>query len=385
MNVKTTTTLTPSDITSRIQWILEALPDLKNFWIKGEISNLKHYQKGNQLYFNLCDDDSQLNCVVYATTLQRLKFTPKNGQLIHAKGQVKVYRKRGTINVQIATMQPLEQGPLSEYFNKVKQTLEQEGLFKQSRKQPIPQYQTHVGLITATNSAAQHDICQLLKKNAPHIRLSIFPSIMQGVNTAPSIKEALNQFKTINDIDSIIITRGGGSAEDLYGFNDESLVRLIATLNTPIITAIGHEKDTTLCDFVADHRCATPSAAAALLYQPYHQLKYQITYQLNTLKNTLSYYQQNQKNQLKQSLMQLKNTINTTITNKRKQLTTQLTHLEYQNPLKLLQNGYSHCQSLTGTPIHSITQVQKNDPITIHVKDGTINTIVTHKKRTKHA
>ncbi len=379
MITPTTTTLTPSDIMSRIQWILEALPDLKSFWIKGEISNLKHYQKGNQLYFNLCDNQSQINCVLYSTALQRLKFSPKNGQLIHAKGQLKVYRKKGTINIQIVAMQPLQKGPLAEQLNKLKTKLEQEGLFNPSTKHPIAQYHTHIGLITSANSAAQHDICQLLKQNSPHINISIFPSVMQGFDTVPSVKKAINYLKKIPFIDSIVIARGGGSSEELHAFNNESLVRLIATVKKPIITAIGHQTDTTLCDLVADLQCETPSAAAARIYQPYQQLNSHIINQLQTIKNKLNYTLYSNKIQLQYQLKDLKKTINSRLMNETTEFKNQLNNLKLQNPLRLIDKGYSHCQTFNGNPLNSIKQVKKNDPITIHIKDGIIQAIVKNK------
>jgi exodeoxyribonuclease VII large subunit len=375
-----TKTLTPSDITTRIQWILEALPDLQDLWVEGEISNLKQYHKGNQLYFNLCDKTSQINCVVFSNTQQQLKFKPENGLLIRAKCKLKVFHKRGTFNLQIAYMTPIQKGPLSQQLDALKHKLQQEGLFNSEKKQAIPKYTTHIGLITAVNSAAQHDICQLLSKNAPHIRISIYPSIMQGLNAAPSLHTALHYFSTSTTINCIIIARGGGSTEDLACFNDEHIVRCIAKLNHPVITAIGHETDYTLCDFVADHRCETPSAAAALIYQPYHQLKQTLTHLLTAMTHAITRKQTATHHTLTHYLATLNTAITQKYTQNQTHLLAQFKTLKTLNPIRILEKGYSHCQTSTGDHLKSIHQVNLDDPITIQVKDGKLTATVTNKE-----
>tara|TARA_B100000586_G_scaffold166472_1_gene121375 strand:+ start:123 stop:1280 length:1158 start_codon:yes stop_codon:yes gene_type:complete len=378
-----TTTFTPSEVNMRIQWILEALPDLQDIWIEGEISNLKHYHKGNQLYFNLCDENSQINCVLYSTFLQQLKFNPKNGLLIRAKAKLKVYYKRGSFQLQIAYMTPIQKGALSQQLNALKQKLQKEGLFDPHRKQPIPTYNTHIGLITALDSAAQHDICQLLSRYAPHIHISIYPSVMQGIKAAPSILSALHYFESKTTVDTIVIARGGGSAEDLFCFNDEQLVRFIAALTTPILTAIGHETDHTLCDDVADLRCETPSSAAAIIYTPYHTLKRTLSHTLISAYNTITKKQNQYHNRLNTTLSILSTLISEKQNQHHTTLSTQLRLLETLNPIRKFDQGYSLCHTQSGTPIKSITDIQYNDPITTRVKDGriisTVNKIIKDK------
>jgi exodeoxyribonuclease VII large subunit len=234
------------------------------FWTQGEISNFKPHTSGH-FYFSLKDSKSQISAVMFRGFNSKLKFKPHDGLEVIVRGRLGVYEPRGTYQILCETMEPVGAGALQKAFEQLKEKLKREGLFESARKKPIPSYPRHVAIVTSETGAAIRDILNILSRRAPGVQITVIPTLVQGEGSAVKIREALGFAQRIPYVDVIIIGRGGGSIEDLWAFNDENLARAIAACPIPIISAVGHEIDFTISDFVADLRAPTPSAAAELV------------------------------------------------------------------------------------------------------------------------
>ncbi|MBL7669177.1 MAG: exodeoxyribonuclease VII large subunit [Bdellovibrionaceae bacterium] len=234
------------------------------FWAQGEISNFKPHTSGH-FYFSLKDAKSQISAVMFRGFNSKLKFKPHDGLEVIVRGRLGVYEPRGTYQILCETMEPVGAGALQKAFEQLKEKLKKEGLFDSVRKKPIPAYPRHVAIVTSETGAAIRDILNILSRRAPGVQITVVPTLVQGEGSAAKIKEALIMAQRLPQVDVIIIGRGGGSIEDLWAFNDEILARAIAACQIPIISAVGHEIDFTISDFVADLRAPTPSAAAELV------------------------------------------------------------------------------------------------------------------------
>lgn len=248
-------------LNAHIRQTLEA--QLGVVWLQAEISNFKPHSSGH-FYFSLKDSKAQISAIMFRGHNAKLKFKPHDGLEVIVRGRITVYEPRGTYQIVCESMEPVGAGALQKQFEQLKEKLKAEGLFESSRKKPIPQHPQHVAIVTSPTGAAIQDILNILGRRAPQVRLTIVPALVQGSTAASSLCEAFIQAERLNP-DVIIIGRGGGSMEDLWSFNDEKLARLIAKSQTPTISAVGHEVDFTICDFVADLRAPTPSAAAELV------------------------------------------------------------------------------------------------------------------------
>jgi len=253
---------TVSEITREIKEVLEL--NLPAVWITGEISNCVHHSSGH-LYFTLKDERAQLSAVMWRNRNAMLTFTPRDGMNVNVYGAIRVYEKRGTYQVDVSRMLPAGIGDLQMAFEELKNKLLQEGLFETEHKKPIPPFPQRIGIITSQTGAALHDILTVLNRRLPSVEKILRPAQVQGEGAARDIVDALNEMNEYNQIDVIILGRGGGSLEDLWAFNEEPVARAIYSSHIPVITAIGHEVDYTISDFVADERAPTPSAAAELV------------------------------------------------------------------------------------------------------------------------
>ena len=231
--------------------------------MKGEISNFIHHRSGH-MYFTLKDEDSQIKAVMFRGANMRLTFRPENGQKVVVMGQVSVYPAGGQYQLYVGAMRPDGIGDLYQAYEKLKKQLTEEGLFDERHKKPLPAFPQKIGVITSANGAAVRDIMNVVGRRCPMAQLLLYPAQVQGAGTDSSLIRGLDYFEAQGDIDVIIIGRGGGSLEDLWGFNSERLARRIFEMNTPVISAVGHETDFTICDFVSDKRAPTPSAAAEI-------------------------------------------------------------------------------------------------------------------------
>ena len=231
--------------------------------IEGEISNFTHHYSGH-MYFSLKDDKSRIKCVMFKGDNETIDFKPKDGMRVVISGQVSVYEKDGSYQVYARRMQKQGLGDLYRAFEELKKKLSEEGLFDTDRKKTLPGIPKKIGVVTSSTGAAIRDITSILKRRYPAVHMLLYPALVQGDGAPKDIIKALKYLDSRDDIEVIIVGRGGGSFEELGAFNDEALARCIADMNTPVISAVGHETDFTIADFVADIRAATPSAAAEL-------------------------------------------------------------------------------------------------------------------------
>ncbi len=244
-------------------------------WVEGEISNFKTSAAGH-LYFTLKDDRAQLPAVCFRNSARLLRFRPENGKLFRARGRVSTYEGRGEYQLIVEVLEPAGLGALQLAFEQLKEKLEKEGLFRPDRKRPIPAFPRKIGIVTSTKSAALRDILTVLKRRHNAINVLIFPAEVQGEGASLQIMEGIDYLSRSTDVDVIVITRGGGSMEDLWAFNEERVARAIVRARKPVISAVGHEVDFTISDFVADLRAPTPSAAAEIVIQSKEEISQRV-------------------------------------------------------------------------------------------------------------
>lgn len=262
MNLTAPMILSVTQLNTYIRSVFEQDPHLVQVFVTGEISNFKNYYRSGHLYLSLKDDKSVVKAVMFARYAQRLRFVPKDGMRVIARGSVSVYEASGQYQLYIEDLQPDGVGALSVAFEQLKKKLESEGLF--SDKRPIPKFPETIGVITSPSGAAVHDIFTVLGRRYPAAQIVFCPVAVQGKDAAPQIAEAVGRFNRLRCADVLIVGRGGGSLEDLWPFNEEIVARAVAASRIPVISAVGHETDFTICDFAADLRAPTPSAAAEL-------------------------------------------------------------------------------------------------------------------------
>lgn len=263
---------TVSEVTKDIRHLLE--DSFINIWISGEISNLRRATSGH-LYFTLKDAEAQMAGVMFRGESWKLKFEPEDGLEVIAHGRISVYEPRGQYQIIIDHLEPQGIGALQLAFEQLKKKLEGEGLFDEAHKKPLPFLPQRIGIVTSSQGAVFHDMVNVLTRRYPNIEIILNPVLVQGEGAAEQIAEAINEFQS-EEIDLLIVGRGGGSLEDLWAFNEEVVVRAIFSSKIPIISAVGHETDFTLADFVADLRAPTPSAAAELAVPEKESLELQI-------------------------------------------------------------------------------------------------------------
>jgi exodeoxyribonuclease VII large subunit len=251
-----------SDVNKAVRTTLES--NYRLLWIKGEISNFKPHSSGH-FYFSLKDSKAQINAIMFRGFNQGLRFKPHDGLEVIVRGKITVYEPRGTYQIFCETMDPVGAGALQLAFEQLKRKLELEGLFHASRKRAIPTLPRHVAVVTSPTGAAIRDILNILGRRFAGLRVTVVPALVQGDGAAPSICAAIALAQKLPDVDVMIVGRGGGSIEDMWGFNNETVARAIAGARVPVISAVGHEIDFTIADFVADLRAPTPSAAAELV------------------------------------------------------------------------------------------------------------------------
>lgn len=294
--------LTVSALNKYLHYKFDSDQHLKRLFIQGEISNFR--VSGGHGYFVLKDEDAEINGIIFASVLNRLKFMPKDGMNVLLEAQVTLYQKRGTISLQVAKMEEAGLGELYRKFLVLKEKLQEEGLFDDKYKKVIPLFAEHIGVITSGTGDALHDILSTISKRFPLAKVYLYPSLVQGQDAAQSIIRSIQNAQRNEDLEVLIIARGGGSVEDLFCFNDELLARTIFHSKIPIISGVGHESDFTIADFVADYRAPTPTGAAVKATQD----KELILEGLYTVENRLHSY-------IKQVLTQKYQTYQTLISN----------------------------------------------------------------------
>lgn len=388
---------TVTEVNSYIKSMFQRDYALSQIYIKGEVSNCKYHTSGH-IYFTLKDGQGQIACVMFAGQRQGLKFRMTEGQSVIALGSVTVYERDGKYQLYAREIMLDGAGMLYERFEALKQQLMKEGLFASEHKKQIPQFAKRIGIVTAQTGAAIQDICNISRRRNPYVQLYLYPALVQGESAAPSVVKGIKALDRMG-LDIIIVGRGGGSIEDLWAFNEEIVARAIYEAKTPIISAVGHETDVTISDYVADLRAPTPSAAAELAVTDFQAVLdlmsgYQsrmitlLRQKVNLYRKELEKYEMqlnyaspvNQIQQKRQHLMdmenQLEQSIKQVILKKRHELQLYIERLYGLSPLTQLNRGYS-LVSKGEQVISSIKQVVVDEKVTIAVKDGEIDAVVT--------
>ena len=397
-NVGRTGVLTVSQLNFYIKSLMDSDPRLSGVFISGEISNLTDHYRSGHIYLSLKDDKSVIKAVIFAGNAARLKFRPENGMKVIARGRVSLYEATGQYQLYIDDLQPLGAGALAIAFEQLKNRLEKEGLFLQSAKKPLPLYPKTVGVITSPTGAAVEDIKSILLKRWPPINIIIYPSLVQGEEAPKQLVQGIKYFSDTKCADVVIIGRGGGSAEDLWAFNSEELARAIFDCTVPVISAVGHETDFTICDFVADVREHTPSAAAKRavpdIFEERNRLA-SLAKSLNgyTSKN-LSHKEiilekiqdkmyaygpekeiRNKINYFENLMIRFQEAEEKFLFSKELNLNTIENKFSQLDPEKILKRGYAALQK-EGAVVSSVNQVSKGDRISVTLSDGSFTAIV---------
>lgn len=387
-----------SEVNNYIKRVFLSDMILSSLSIEGEISNFKHHYSGH-MYFNLKDEKGKIKSVMFKSDNENLKVKLEEGMKIIATGYISLYEKEGDYQFYIRHIKESGLGDLYREFEELKKKLESEGLFSESNKKKIPTMPKKIGIVTSSTGAAIRDIITVIKRRFPPCNILIYPSLVQGPQAPKEICKGLKYLDSRQDIDLIITGRGGGSIEELFAFNDGYVARTIYDLETPVISAVGHETDFTIADFVADLRAPTPSAAAELAVPNIYSLnndlqnKYnrlikgilqilgQHKVRINHLNRNLKFF--NPVNQLKDKRQELDNLfkdlnylMEKDFMNRNSQIGTLKNSLDLLNPLLALDRGYGILMNKDGKLIKSIENAVLNEEIDILLKDGQINTIV---------
>lgn len=366
------------DINKYVKNVLTNDENLRFIYVKGEISNYKKAITGHA-YFSLKDKESLINAVMFNNYASKVIFEPKNGDEVVVLASVDAYVPRGTYQLFVYEMNMKGQGSILEELEKLKKKLASEGLFDEKRKRSINIYPHKIGIITAKNSAAIKDLTYNIIRRYPITDIYFFPASVQG-ESAP--KELLNAFLKSQeyDLDTLIIGRGGGASEDLSAFNDEALVRRVATSKMPVIAAVGHEIDSTLIDYVADKRASTPTGAAELATVDQREIEQKISYFVEDIKSTLLSKVTDMVEEVDYYKDVFKNNLVNRLHNYEIRLEGERKRIEALNPKGVLKRGYSILTDKSGKVISSIKEVKINDTIITQLSDGQVISEVKERK-----
>ena len=364
-----------SQINHYIKGLIENREELSKIPVSGEISNFKRYSSGH-CYFTLKDSKSALKCVMFRGYAMRLSFVPKNGEKVIALGNISVYEKDGVYQLQVMAMRPEGIGSLMQAYAQLKDKLEREGLFDEMRKKPLPLLPKTIGVVTSPSGAAVHDIITVSRRRNPGAKIILYPVKVQGEEAAGEICRAIEFFNRKKLADVLIVGRGGGSIEDLWAFNEEPVVRAVAASEIPIISAVGHETDYTLCDFAADRRAATPSQAAEIAVIDVQAYKNGITNLIQRGGNYLQKRVDEQSQYLDHLQQNLSDSMDNLLEKKRHQFTLLTAKLNALSPLAVMSRGYTITWKDTSIPLVNTESVTVGDTLTTAVSDGTITSIV---------
>lgn len=388
---------TVTEITRRIKSLLEGT--IPNISVEGEISGLKASPSGH-IYFCLKDNNALIDAVVWRSAAMKLKDIPKDGEKVVARGKISVYEPRGRYQLVVTSFQTSGKGDLWRKFEELKEKLAAEGLFDQERKVPIPESPKTIGIVTSPTGAALQDILKIVRRRAPGMKIVVSPALVQGKGSAADIASAVQKLDLWGGADVIIVGRGGGSLEDLWSFNEETVARAIASAKTPIVSAVGHETDFTIADFVADARAATPSEAAEKIAPDQNYLRGRVAHAATVLARALSGHIREQRERMSSMsrmraynkpldmFMPLWQRLDDTLSDYRTIMERKLeqadnrvrlasTRLEAMSPFSVLARGYAVALDSKGKPITDSTSVHPGDKVTVEVHRGKISAAVT--------
>ena len=366
---------------------------LNRIYVKGEVSNCKYHTSGH-IYFSLKDESGTIACIMFASARSGLSFRMREGQKVVVLGSVNVYERDGKYQLYANEIILEGAGLLYEKFEALKQELEEMGMFADEYKQPIPKFAKTVGIVTAPTGAAVRDIIQIASRRNPYVQLILYPALVQGEGAADSIVRGIRMMEKQN-VDVMIVGRGGGSIEDLWAFNEEKVARAIFECRVPVISAVGHETDTLISDFVADLRAPTPSAAAELAVYDYRQVLEQMEAFFSRMRRQMRLKTMLERRRLEQLELRLKHTHPQQKLNENRQRLLELENrlrdrmqmlleenkyrlaiyteqIDGLSPLKKLSQGYSYTELADGENVRSVKQVKDGQEISVYVTDGKI-------------
>lgn len=384
--------LSVSEINRYVKNLIQGDPRLRDLWVAGEISNFKHHRSGH-MYFTLKDSASSLRCVFFRRENMRLRFKPTGGMEVILHGNLSVYEVDGQYQLYVSEMEPAGMGSLFLAFEQLKKKLEQEGLFRADHKKPLPFLPRCIGIVTSPTGAALQDIIATVKKRFPHVRLVVAESLVQGEGAPSDLVRALKMLNRTKDVEVIIITRGGGSLEDLWPFNDEAVARAIHSSSLPVISAVGHETDFTIADFVADVRAATPTASVTAVLPQFSEMEARLEQYGDRFVQVLQKRLQREKQLLdytitdrfysrpgqrvkqardKHSTLEekLKQEMVRSLRFKGMNLAALTEKLEGFSPLRVMERGYSFCQNEKGDIIRSVRNLKTGMQLVLRFIDG---------------
>ncbi|MGD9899977.1 MAG: exodeoxyribonuclease VII large subunit [Calditrichaceae bacterium] len=383
------------EITRTIKLLIEE--NLPTIWIEGEVSNFKPHYSGHY-YFTLKDTAAQISAVMWSSRAGKINFDLEDGMLVQALGNVRLWEKSGRYQFDVLRIQPAGIGQLQMAFERLKQKLQAEGLFDPEHKKTLPPYPHKIGIVTSSTGAAIKDIINVLKRRAPHVEIVVRSAKVQGQGAAEDIAKAIREFNQFKNVDILIVGRGGGSLEDLWPFNEEVVARAIYASEIPVVSAVGHEIDFTIADFVSDLRAPTPSAAAELVVPDYHELRNKIIEYYRRLYSSMenridynrekiiflqkSYGMRRQEDLIRQYMYQIDDInvrINKGLKNlllKKSEYLNQMSHrLNNLNPKKVLERGYS-ISYIDGEIIKNATQVTRGGELETQLFKGRLTSII---------
>ncbi len=366
---------------------------LNNILVKGELSNFKAHSSGH-MYMSLKDETGVMRAVMFRSAAARLAFRPANGMKVIARGRIGVYERDGQYQLYIEHMEQDGIGDLHIAFERLKKKLDEEGLFSPSHKKPLPKYPKRIGVVTAPTGAAIRDILNILTRRFSYSDVVLYPVLVQGENSARSIVEAIEYFNAVNSVDVLIVGRGGGSIEDLWSFNEETVARAIYNSHIPVVSAVGHEIDFTISDFVADLRAPTPSAAAELVVPSQVELRekfnnvyarlytcanrivergrlqLKVSAESAALKNPMAMID-NSRIYLDSLSKTMEGAYKNIMGDKRRNLAVTASKLDALSPLGALSRGFSLTRDESGAVVKSAKRLNKGDKISVTLSDGT--------------
>ncbi len=391
--MQNTLVLSVSQLNRYIKMNFDADENLANIFISGEISNFTNHYRTGHLYFTLKDDSAAVRAVMFNSSAKRLKFMPEDGMKVIARGRVSVYEASGQYQLYVDDMQPDGVGALNLAYEQLKEKLQKEGLFSELHKKPLPPYPEKVGVITSPTGAAVRDIINVLGRRFPYAEIVFCPVLVQGEGAHLQLTDAVNLFNSEGAADVIIIGRGGGSIEDLWEFNDEGLARAVYNSEIPVISAVGHETDFTICDFVADMRAPTPSAAAELAVPDANELQYALSALKNRMflnvssgiadrRSRLEYLTSkgalkspdemlsNRSQRLDAAFSKMMSSYENRIGGKKVEFISAATALSKLDPMSVLMRGFAFVSDKSGKNVYSSQALAKGDKINVRFHDG---------------
>lgn len=395
-------TITVSELNGYVKTLLESDKLLTSVYISGEISNFTNHYSSGHLYMSLKDDNALVRAVMFKGYASKLRFKPANGMKVIVRAKASLYGKDGSFQIYIESMEPDGIGALQMAYEQLKQKLAEEGLFDQSRKKPLPPFPKRVGVITSPTGAAVRDMLNVLGRRYPMAEVIFHPVLVQGEGAKGQIADALRRFNALRAADVILLGRGGGSIEELWAFNEEEVARAVAASDIPIISAVGHETDFTICDFVADMRAPTPSAAAELAVPDQNHLRHRLVQLYRLLKQDINHAVEQQEKRL--TVLKSKRCLATPLFYVEEQamrldylthrfaaagqqylsrgdrrVTAAAAKLDALSPLKVLSRGYAIATTESGV-IKSVNDVAAGDEFVLQVADGNLSCQVLGEK-----